>query len=83
MVVLTIVHTIRQSGGWAVACDVGPKPRESQTAVLALRFLAGDGLALEVDGAEVGRLGLSAPCLYWKLGATRYRPAVQPATPRD
>ena len=83
VVVLTTVHTIRQSGGWAVACDVGPKPRESQTAVLALRCLGGEGLALADDGAEVVRLGLPAPCLYWKVGATRYRPAMQPATPRE
>lgn len=83
VVVLTIVHTIRGSGGWARACGVGPKPGASQTAVPALRCLAGDGLALEVDEAAVDRLGLLVPCLYWKVGATRYRLAMQPATPRE
>jgi hypothetical protein len=83
VVVLTTEHTIRGSKGWTGACGVGPKPGDRQTAVLALRCLAGDGLAIAVDGAEVVHLGLPAPYLYWKGGATRYRPAMQPATPRE
>jgi len=71
VVVLTSVHTIRGNGGWTGACGVGSKPGDRQTAVLALRCLAGDGLAIAVDGAEVLHLGLPAPCLYWKGGATR------------
>lgn len=68
--VLAIVHTIRGNGGaWAGACDVGPKPGESQTASLALRCLAGDGLALEVDRAETGyRWGTGwTSCRLWSI----------------
>jgi len=50
---------------------------------LALPCLAGNGLALAIDGAEVVPLVLLAPCLYWKDGATGYQPALQPATPRE
>ena len=52
-------------GAWAGACDVGPKPGESQIASLALRCLAGDGLALEVDRAETG--------YRWGTGWTSWR----------
>jgi hypothetical protein len=60
-----------EAGGWAVTCGAGPKPGKSQTAVLALRCLGGDGLALAVDGAEVVWLGLPAKCFYLKVDTTR------------